>query len=236
MSKFNLDCKVAATNAMQAAQTELRLFCHIMGIADNIYNHFIGDDPYGVVDFQDGLYDFSMTDIHVVVSEYEHWLELYGSNEALARAVRQWYYWSLDWHQKHAHMEWIDARKCAPVDGGGTFLGWFGGVYKVCRCIGEQMWECDGFLTGEDNWSSMTALPDEETHFLEDYMPLRKPDKSYCPNLRSWLSGCPVPGLREATERYKAEQEQKQAEALRKVLEAKKDVEDCAEEMKGGQE
>ena len=73
MSKFNLDCKVAATNAMQAARTELRLFCHIMGIADNIYNHFIGDDPYGVVDFQDGLYDFSMTDIHVVVSEYEHW-------------------------------------------------------------------------------------------------------------------------------------------------------------------
>ena len=51
MSKFNLDCKVAATNAMQAARTELRLFCHIMGIADNIYNHFIGDDPYGVVDF-----------------------------------------------------------------------------------------------------------------------------------------------------------------------------------------
>lgn len=204
MSKFNLDCKVAATNAMQAARTELRLFCHIMGIADNIYNHFIGDDPYGVVDFQDGLYDFSMTDIHVVVSEYEHWLELYGSNEALARAVRQWYYWSLDWHQKHPRMEWIDAKKIKPeVDTNiSTFTNVIGAIF-------DQIFECSYNPYNKKFW---VCSSDGEAEVDVDYwMKPTIPDDTYCPNLRAWLSGCPVPGLREATERYKAAQVKKQS-------------------------
>ena len=212
-------CNLVATNARLSAKSEVRLFCQIMGIADNIYNHFIGDDPYGVVDFQDGLYDFSMTDIHVVVSEYEHWLELYGSNEALARAVRQWYYWSLDWHQKHPAMTWTKPEH-EPYDGQKTIVAY--------ERNGEIDYQSDVFFD-ELGWEGF------EREDVRYWLELTKPDDTYCPNLRSWLAGCPVPGLREATERYKAEQEQKQAEALRKVLEAKKDVDDCAEEMKGGQ-
>jgi len=221
MSKFNLDCSVAATNAMNAARDELRLFCRIMGIADNIYNHFIGDDPYGVVDFQDGLYDFSMTDIHVVVSEYKHWLELYGSNEAIARAVRQWYYWSLDWHKKHPAMTWTKPEH-EPYDGQKTIV-----AYQ--RRNGEIDYQSDVFFD-ELGWEGFER--EDVLYWLE----LTKPDDTYCPNLKAWLSGCPVPGLREATEQYKAEQAKNLEECHQRVLEAKKDVEDCAEEMKGGQE
>ena len=217
MSKFNLDCKVAATNAMQAARTELRLFCHIMGIADNIYNHFIGDDPYGVVDFQDGLYDFSMTDIHVVVSEYEHWLELYGSNEALARAVRQWYYWSLDWHQKHPRMEWIDARKAKPE------------AHEVVIIRTDAGFMVSGFWDGHYTWLSCVDFKGVVTHWCPDVTP----DDTYCPNLRAWLSGCPVPGLREATERYKAEQAKSLEESRKRTKEAQEAFDKCIAETKG---
>ena len=217
MSKFNLDCKVAATNAMQAARTELRLFCHIMGIADNIYNHFIGDDPYGVVDFQDGLYDFSMTDIHVVVSEYEHWLELYGSNEALARAVRQWYYWSLDWHQKHQRMEWIDARKAKPE------------AHEVVIIRTDAGFMVSGFWDGHYTWLSCVDFKGVVTHWCPDVTP----DDTYCPNLRAWLSGCPVPGLREATERYKAEQAKSLEESHKRTKEAQEAFDKCIAETKG---
>ena len=217
MSKFNLDCKVAATNAMQAARTELRLFCHIMGIADNIYNHFIGDDPYGVVDFQDGLYDFSMTDIHVVVSEYEHWLELYGSNEALARAVRQWYYWSLDWHEKHPRMEWIDARKAKPE------------AHEVVIIRTDAGFMVSGFWDGHYTWLSCVDFKGVVTHWCPDVTP----DDTYCPNLRSWLAGCPVPGLREATERYKAEQAKSLEESRKRTKEAQEAFDKCIAETKG---
>lgn len=218
MSKFNLDCKVAATNAMQAARTELRLFCHIMGIADNIYNHFIGDDQYGVVDFQDGLYDFSMTDIHVVVSEYEHWLELYGSNEALARAVRQWYYWSLDWHQKHPAMTWTKPEH-EPYDGQKTIV-----AYE--RSNGEIDYQSDVFFD-EVGWEGF------EREDVRYWLELTKPDDTYCPNLRAWLSGCPVPGLREATERYKSEQANSLEECRKRTKEAQEAFDKCIAETKG---
>lgn len=235
MSKFNLDCKVAATNAMQAARTELRLFCHIMGIADNIYNHFIGDDPYGVVDFQDGLYDFSMTDIHVVVSDYEHWLELYGSNEALARAVRQWYYWSLDWHEKHRPIEWHDPSKVMPPEDKERFKGHKRyisvpvlGRYKD----GDQYVMCYQIWRGKSGWVLDCGLVD---HLIEPdaWSFLPNDDGTYCPNLRSWLAGCPVPGLREATERYKAEQAKSLEECRKRTKEAQEAFDKCIAETKG---
>lgn len=144
---YTNDCSLAKDRAMAAAQEELRLFCRICGIPVGERNYLIGGDPHGVAEIND-TYWFNMSDVHVVVSEYERWLKLYETNEGIAKAVREWYYWSLDRHEKQ--------------------------------------------------------------------------DKIPCPNLRSWLAGCPVPGLREETEEHKRRTE-KELTAAHLRLEAAKE-------------
>ena len=108
MSKKNFinACKYSVDYMAGASKTELNLFCEIMGLPKSKVNYFIGYDPHGMVDIMEGYYCFNMSDIHVVIAEYEHWLELYKTNEEIARVVREWYYWSLNWREKHLAMGW----------------------------------------------------------------------------------------------------------------------------------
>lgn len=220
MSKKNFieACREQTNYTVAASRTELNLFCEIMGLPKSKVNYFIGDDPHGVVDIMEGYYCLNMTDIHVVISEYEHWMELYGSNEALARAVRQWYYWSLDWHQKHPAMTWTKPEH-EPYDGQKTIV-----AYE--RSNGEIDYQSDVFFD-ELGWEGFDR--EDVRYWLE----LTKPDNTYCPNLRSWLAGCPVPGLREATERYKAEQAKSLEESRKRTKEAQEAFDKCIAETKG---
>lgn len=98
MSKknFKQECIEVIYDLMHSCYDELNLFCEIVGLPKNDHNDFIADDPHGVVDFQEGYMFFNMSDIHVVIAEYEHWLELYKTNDEIARVVREWYYYSLE--------------------------------------------------------------------------------------------------------------------------------------------
>ena len=219
MSKFQLQCELAAKEAKKAAIVEVSQFCHIMGLPDNIHNTFIGGDPYGVVDFQEGYMFFNMTDIHVVVSEYARWLKTYGSNEAIAREVKQWYYWATDWHNKHPKMEWIDATKSQPE------------AFKKVIMRTDANFIVNGFYDGRYTWSSCIDFKGKVTHWCPDITP----DGTYCPNLRSWLLGCPVPGLREATEEYTNEQEQKKEAAFDILVRAKTGLNEAIDNLKNGE-
>ena len=210
------ECSLARDKAMFAAREELRLFCRICGMPFGEYTFLIGNDPHGTAEIAE-TYWFSMTDVHVVVSEYEHWLELYKDNAGIAKAVRQWYYWSLDWHEKHRPMEWNDASKIKPE------------AHKVVIIRTDAGFMVSGFWDGLYTWLSCVDFKGVVTHWCPEI----EPDGTYCPNLRSWLMGCPVPGLREATEEYKRRTAKQLTaahlrveaaqEELRKALEAEKE-------------
>lgn len=109
MSKYDYKrhCASASGLAREFALKEVSVFCKIIGLPDNVHNYLIGDDPHGVVDIQEGYMVFDMSDIHVVLAGYEKWLEVYKSNEGIAKAVRQWYYWTLAEYEK-THKTYIN--------------------------------------------------------------------------------------------------------------------------------
>ena len=147
MSKQQLQCEQAAKNAYVAAMAEVSLFCKILGYPDSQANYLIGDDPHGIVDIMEGYRIFNMTDIHVVLSEYERWLKLYGSNEEIRIQVDAWHFYRLE--QKK---------------------------------------------------------------------------RKFRPNLRSWLAGCPVRGLRKATPEYFEQRHKAQEAAHNRVEVCLKDL------------
>lgn len=205
---YTNDCILAKDRAMAAAQEELRLFCQICGMPVSAErNYLIGGDPHGVAEIND-TYWLNMSDVHVVVSEYERWLKLYETNEGIAKAVREWYYWSLDWHQKHPRMEWIDARKAKPE------------AHEVVIIRTDAGFMVGGFWDGHYTWLSCVDFKGVVTHWCPDVTP----DDTYCPNLRAWLSGCPVPGLREATEEYKRRTEKELTAAHLRVEAAQEEL------------
>lgn len=188
-------CNLIAQSARIAARDEIRLFCQIMDWSDaDVY--FVSDDSHGVVSLGD--YFFNMSDIHEVVANYEKHIERFGSNKELSNAIIRWYDWTTDWHSDHMPMEFIKVHYHNNLTGKDwknmpeedkTFLGWFGGVYKVCKIVEGAMHECDGFLYDKDSWSSMTLLDDDVANELESYAYLRRPDYSHNINLHSWLMG-----------------------------------------------
>ena len=93
---YEKECSLAVDRAMFAAREEIRLFCRILGYPNNDLNHLIGDDPHGIVDMQEGYRYFNMTDIHVLLSDYKRWMELYDNPQTLRKVVDEWYYWSLE--------------------------------------------------------------------------------------------------------------------------------------------
>ena len=223
MSKQQLQCEQAAKNAYVAAMAEVSLFCKILGYPDSKVNYFIGDDPHGIVDIMEGYRIFNMTDIHVVLSEYERWLSIYKIKEELRNSVDAWYYYCIDWHNKHSYEEprWVSVKDRLPeknqkVLWGGyveyLFIIKFG---KVSEHGNIEVWN------GDIN----------PTHWKPIITPEQEAERSKgCPNLRSWLAGCPVESLREATPEWKEQQRKDLEIARQRVEEAKQALYQAIEE------
>lgn len=182
---YIVKCRLMKHDAESIAKGAISIFCQILGYPDNDHNCLIGGNPHGVVDIQEGYRFFNMTDIHVLLAEYEHWMKLYKDHKTLRKVVDEWYYWTMG-NQDLRKDEWQDDF----LEEGRTILGWFNGVYKICQLRDGELWECDGGLyEGDDSWTSLTKLPKEIADKLEKYRYLHRPDKHrYC-NLKNWLMG-----------------------------------------------
>lgn len=241
MSKKNFieDCHAATSCTKAYCQNELNLFCEIMGLPKSKVNYFIGDDPHGVVDIMEGYYCFNMTDIHVVISEYEHWMEIYKTNEELRKEVDKWYYYCIDWYNQHSYEEprWVsvddrlpermtsrDSNGAKIIDCCSKEVFGYDASYKIGRLVcynhESEMWEShDAYTIGEiTHWKPITT-PEQEAERSKG-----------CPNLRSWLAGCPVEGLRDATLEWQTQREKDLQAANQRVEEAKQELEDAIKE------
>lgn len=212
MNKFILDCRTATADAKNAARTEINLFCEIMRLSKSKDYYFIVNDPYGIVDFMDGCYFFNMTDIHVIISEYEHWMEIYKTNEKLRKAVDAWYFYCKDWYEQHSSEEhqWVNVKERLPekecvnkgIWGQPVLCKTTSGEYKRMRLRENGEWQN---IEGDDKWKFYCG---NVTHWKPIITPEQETERSKgCPNLRSWLAGCPVDGLREATLEWQTQQE-----------------------------
>ena len=232
MSKKNfIEACVAASNCTMAhSRNELNLFCEIMGLPKSKVNYFIGDDPHGMVDIMEGYYCFNMTDIHVVLKEYERWLKIYGDNKGIRKSVEQWYYWSLDWHEKHRQFEWHDAEKELPNKfvNNGSVQDW---SEDVVVCYGTSDYTVGFYHYKTKQWYRSGDIDDSEMNeYIFKWAYISKPDDTYCPNLRSWLAGCPIPGLRDATLEWQTQRDSDLQAAHQRVEEAKQALEDAIKE------
>lgn len=225
--------------AKEYAKNEVDLFCHIMGYPKSEVNRFIGDDPHGIADIMEGYRYFNMTDIHVVISEYEHWMGIYKTNEELRKAVDAWYYYCIDWHNQHSYEEprWVSVEDRLPermtsrdsngakiIDCCSKDVFCYDASYKIGRLVcynhESEMWEShDAYTIGEITHWKKIITPEQEAE-----------QSKGCPNLRSWLAGCPIEGLREATPEWKEEQRKAQEAAHQRVEEAKQALEDAIKE------
>ena len=96
-------CKTLTALAKQNSMRCVGAFCELLGYPNNNLNHLIGDDPHGIVDIQEGYRFFNMTDIHVLIADYERWINLYHDNQTLRKVVDEWYYWTLEEYEKDYH-------------------------------------------------------------------------------------------------------------------------------------
>lgn len=229
---YSNECSLVRDRAVVAAREEIRMFCRIMGYPKNEHNDFIGDDPHGVVAIQEDYMFFNMSDIHVVLKEYERWLKIYGDNKGIRKAVEQWYYYCIDWHEKHRPIEWHDPSKVMPPEDKERFKGHKRyisvpvlGRYKD----GDQYVMCYQIWRGKSGWVLDCGLVD---HLIEPdaWSFLPNDDGTYCPNLRSWLAGCPVEGLRDATLEWQTQRENDLQAAHQRVEECKQALEDAIKE------
>jgi hypothetical protein len=79
--------------------------------------------------------------------------------------------------------------------------------------------EQDDVLWDVSHWRLLPLSPEQEAERSKG-----------CPNLRSWLAGCPVPGLREATLEWQTQREKDLQAAHQRVEEAKQALEDAIKE------
>jgi hypothetical protein len=223
MSKQQLQCEQAAKNAYVSAMAEVSLFCKILGYPDSQANYLIGDDPHGIVDIMEGYRIFNMTDIHVVLSEYERWMEIYKTNEELRKAVDAWYYYCIDWHNQHSYEEprWVSVKERLPEAGEFVFVSFGNGyVYRgILNDDVEKIWYVDEYgIVDVTHWKTIIT-PEQEAERSKG-----------CPNLRSWLAGCPVEGLRDATLEWQTQRERDLQAAHQRVEECKQALEDAIKE------
>jgi hypothetical protein len=229
MSKKNFieDCHAAASCTKAYCQNELNLFCEIMGLPKSNVNYFIGDDPHGVVDIMEGYYCFNMTDIHVVISEYERWLKIYGDNKGIRKAVDAWYYYRKDWYEQHSSEEprWVSVEDGKPQVGQQVYA-----YLKHEKCALAAMY-CKGDYGHFWGLNKERPFGDTVTHWKPIITPEQEAERSKgCPNLRSWLAGCPVEGLRDATLEWQTQREKDLQAAHQRVEEAKQALEDAIKE------
>ena len=225
MSKKNFieACVAAANCTMAHSRNELNLFCEIMGLPKSKVNYFIGDDPHGMVDIMEGYYCFNMTDIHVVISEYEHWMEIYKTNEELRKEVDKWYYYCLDWHNQHSYEKprWVSVYAKSPE--------FHTPVYARTK-PGDEFY---AVLSEKRGWYDIQGR--KESPKVTAWKPIPSPEQEAerskgCPNLRSWLAGCPVDGLRDATLEWQTQRENDLQAARQRVEECKQALEDAIKE------
>lgn len=225
MSKKNFinGCKYSVDYMAAASKTELNLFCEIMGLPKSKVNYFIGDDPHGVVDIMEGYRYFNMTDIHVVISEYEHWMSIYKTNEELRKAVDAWYYYCQEWHEQHSmeKNQWINVYAKSPE--------FHTPVYARTK-PGDEFY---AVLSERRGWYDIQGR--KESPKVTEWKPIPSPRQEAerskgCPNLRSWLAGCPVEGLRDATLEWQTQQERDLQAAHKRVEECKQALEDAIKE------
>lgn len=248
MSKRNFieDCYAAASCTMAHSRNELNLFCEIMGLPKSNVNYFIGDDPHGVVDIMEGYYCFNMTDIHVVISEYERWLEIYGDNKGIRKAVDAWYYYRKDWYEQHSSEEprWVSVEERLPDVEKPVVANLF--IYTQKGELVEQPY-VTAILNNSGAWSTRDdylynrlekvgdPLNHERPYVIKKWRPIITPEQEAerskgCPNLRSWLAGCPVEGLRDATLEWQTQREKDLQAAHQRVEECKQALEDAIKE------
>ena len=238
MSKNNFIeyCSVSARCTKMHSRSEVNLFCEILGYPKSQVNRFIGDDPHGVVDIMEGYRYFSMTEIHAVISEYEHWMEIYKTNEELRKAVDAWYYYCQEWHEKHSYEEprWVSVKDKMPKENDAVLVrgemknnGHADEFYVFLVENGEFVSATSGRPIKEhDGFKDYTF-----THWKPIITPKQEAKRSKgCPNLRSWLAGCPVDGLREETPEYLEEQRKAQETAHQRVEECKQALYQAIEE------
>ena len=199
MSKKNFieACREHTNYTVATSRATFNLFCEILGYPKSEVHHFIGDDPHGVVDIMEGYRYFNMTDIHVVISEYEHWMEIYKTNEELRKAVDAWYYYCQEWYEKHSYEEprWVSVEERFPekecvndgIWGQPVLCKTTSGEYRRMRLRENGEWQN---LEGDDTWKFYCG---NVTHWKKIITTEQEAERSKgCPNLRSWLAGCPV--------------------------------------------
>lgn len=228
---YSNECSLVRDRAVVAAREEIRLFCRILGYPNNDLNHLIGDDPHGIVDMQEGYMFFNMSDIHVVMKEYERWLKIYGDNNGIRKAVEQWYYYCIDWHNQHSSEEprWVSVKDRLPemtkeTKGYGESPKVFvihgdGKIGVMYYCYSYERWEIGGAGMPAPLYWKPIITPEQETERSKG-----------CPNLRSWLAGCPVEGLRDATLEWQTQRERDLEAAHQRVEECKQALEDAIKE------
>lgn len=232
---INEACQMVTDLAKEYAKNEVDLFCRIMGYPKNEHNDFIGGDPHGVVAIQEDYMFFNMTDIHVVLKEYERWLKIYGDNKGIRKAVEQWYYYCIDWHNQHSYEEprWVSVEESLPekecvndgIWGQPVLCKTTYGEYRRMRLRENGEWQN---LEGDDTWKFYCG---NVTHWKPIITPEQEAERSKgCPNLRSWLAGCPVDGLRDATLEWQTQREKDLQAAHQRVEEAKQALEDAIKE------
>lgn len=240
MSKKNFieDCYATASCTMAHSRNELNLFCEIMGLPKSNLNYFIGDDPYGVVDIMEGYYCFNMTDIHVVLKEYERWLKIYGDNKGIRDEVDAWYYYRKDWYEHHSYEEprWVSVEEWLPEKTKATFSCQVKDMEeeKLVFYKDTRGYIHTGYLNAKGHWRDYdrdNAAIYPVTHWKPIITPEQEAERSKgCPNLRSWLAGCPVDGLRDATLEWQTQREKDLQAAHQRVEECKQALEDAIKE------
>ena len=221
---INEACQIVTDLAKEYAKNEVDLFCRIMGYPKNEHNDFIGGDPHGVVAIQEDYMFFNMSDIHVVLKEYERWLKIYGDNKGIRKAVEQWYYYCQEWHNQHASEDprWVSVKERLP-DTKGAEYPYSQSVYVS---DGEVVLKAR-YNYEKDMWVGLTGI----THWKPIITPEQEAERSKgCPNLRSWLAGCPVDCLRDATLEWQTQREKDLQAAHQRVEEAKQALEDAIKE------
>jgi len=225
MSKKNFieACREQTNYTVATSRGELELFCEIMGLPKSNVNYFIGDDPHGVVDIMEGYRYFNMSDIHVVISEYEHWMEIYKTNEELRKAVDAWYYYRKDWYEQHSYEEprWVSIYAKLPE--------FHTPVYARTK-PGDEFY---AVLSERRGWYDIQGR--KESPKVTAWKPIPSPEQEAerskgCSNLRSWLAGCPVEGLRDATLEWQTQRERDLQAAHQRVEECKQALEDAIKE------
>lgn len=224
---INEACQMVTDLAKEYAKNEVDLFCRIMGYPKNEHNDFIGGDPHGVVAIQEDYMFFNMTDIHVVISEYERWLKIYGDNKGIRKEVDAWYYYRKDWYEQHSSEEprWVSVEDGKPQVGQQVYA-----YLKHEKCALAAMY-CKGDYGHFWGLNKERPFGDTVTHWKPIITPEQEAERSKgCPNLRSWLAGCPVDGLRDATLEWQTQREKDLQAAHQRVEECKQALEDAIKE------